>query len=220
MPRVKLQVLLLALFLLAGALSPKTGFAAGTDPFDPRVHAALGKMGAEMRDLLSWGDEVPGSVLATLWAWPAEKQRQAAALALHVRSVNARLTPRAAWRIAADFVVASVRFSVPLDLAVGVARAESGFNPAALSRAGATGVMQVMPDLHHDLLALRFGAPEEWSLVDPEKAVLAGSFLLAGYLGEEKTVEGALTRYLGAFHGDYQDRVARYRAEAAQALGH
>jgi hypothetical protein len=32
-----------------------------------------------------------------------------------------------------------------------------------------------MPDLHHDLLALRFGAPEEWSLVDPEKAVLAGS---------------------------------------------
>ncbi len=220
MPRVKLQVLLLALFLLAGALSPKTGFAAGTDPFDPRVHAALGKMGAEMRDLLSWGDEVPGSVLATLWAWPAEKQRQAAALALHVRSVNARLTPRAAWRIAAAFVVASVRFSVPLDLAVGVARAESGFNPAALSRAGATGVMQVMPDLHHDLLALRFGAPEEWSLVDPEKAVLAGSFLLAGYLGEEKTVEGALTRYLGAFHGDYQDRVARYRAEAAQALGH
>lgn len=48
---------------------------------------------------------------------------------------------------------------------------------------------------------------------------LAGSFLLAGYLGEEKTVEGALTRYLGAFDGSYQDRVARYRAEAAQALG-
>ena len=219
MPRVKPGVLLLALFLLAGILFPKAGFAAAADPFDPRVHAVLGRMGASSGDLLAWGDEIPGSVLATLWAWPAEKQRQAAALALHVRSVNGRLSPRAAWRIGAAFVVASVRFSLPLDLAVGVARAESGFNPAALSRAGATGVMQVMPDLHHDLLALRFGAPEEWSLVDPEKAVLAGSFLLAGYLGEEKTVEGALTRYLGAFDGSYQDRVARYRAEAVQALG-
>jgi len=216
--RLNPKALVLALFLLAGVLFPNAGFPAGADPFDPSVHAALGKMGVEGRDLLSWGDEIPGSVLATLWAWPAEKQRQAAALALHARNVNGRLTPRAAWRIGAAFVVASVRFPVPLDLAVGVARAESGFDPAALSRAGATGVMQVMPDLHHDLLALRFGAPEEWSLVDPEKAVLAGSFLLAGYLGREKTVQGALSRYLGAFDEVYQERVARYRAEAAQAL--
>lgn len=188
------------------------------DPFDPRVHASLGKMGVSAEDLLAWGDEIPGSVLSTFWAWPAKKQREGAALALHIRHANPALSARACWRMASAFVVASMRFGVPLDLAVAVARAESGFNPAAKSSAGATGVMQVMPNLHRDLLALRFGAPERWSLVDPEKAILAGSFLLAGYLREEGTVEGSLSRYLGTFDRAYQDRVARYRAEAQGAL--
>ena len=188
------------------------------DPFDPRVHASLGKMGVSAVDLLAWGDEIPGSVLSTFWAWPAEKQREGAALALHIRNANPALSARAGWRMASAFVVASMRFGVPLDLVVAVARAESGFNPAAKSSAGATGVMQVMPNLHRDLLALRFGAPEQWSLVDPEKAILAGSFLLAGYLREEGTGEGALSRYLGTFERAYQDRVARFRAEAGHLL--
>jgi soluble lytic murein transglycosylase-like protein len=188
------------------------------DSFDPAVHASLGKMGVSTVDLLAWGDEIPGSVLSTFWAWPAKKQREGAALALHIRHANPALSARACWRMASAFVVASMRFGVPLDLAVAVARAESGFNPAAKSSAGATGVMQVMPNLHRDLLALRFGAPERWSLVDPEKAILAGSFLLAGYLRAEGTVEGSLSRYLGTFDRAYQDRVARYRVEAGDLL--
>lgn len=210
-----LFVLLLAAFLATGLPFLGTAIAAAEDPFDAAVHVALGQMGCSGRDLLAWGDEIPGSCLLTFWAWPPEKQRQAAAVALHIRRVNPSVTPRACWRMGAAFTLASVRFGVPLDLAVAVARAESGFNPAAKSRAGATGVMQVMPGLHHDLLALRFGAPEKWSLVDPEKAILAGSFLLAGYLREEGTLEGALSRYLGTFDATYRDRVERYRGEAA-----
>ena len=213
--KTRLLVLIPA-FLLWTLLLPLE--ARALDPFDPRVHAALGKMGVSEVDLLAWGDEIPGSVLSTFWAWPAEKQREGAALALHIRNANPALSARACWRMASAFVVASMRFGVPLDLAVAVARAESGFNPAAKSSAGATGVMQVMPNLHRDLLALRFGAPERWSLVDPEKAILAGSFLLAGYLREEGTVEGALSRYLGTFDRAYQDRVARFRAEAGHLL--
>jgi soluble lytic murein transglycosylase-like protein len=213
--KTRLLVLIPA-FLLWTLLLPLE--ARALDPFDPRVHAALGKMGVSEVDLLAWGDEIPGSVLSTFWAWPAEKQREGAALALHIRNANPALSARACWRMASAFVVASMRFGVPLDLAVAVARAESGFNPAAKSSAGATGVMQVMPNLHRDLLALRFGAPEQWSLVDPEKAILAGSFLLAGYLREEGTVEGALSRYLGTFDRAYQDRVARFRAEAGHLL--
>jgi hypothetical protein len=176
------------------------------------------QMECSTADLLRWGEEVPGSCLFTLWAWPAARQKEAAALALHIRSVNPALSPRACWRMGAAFVVASMRFGVPLDLAVAVARAESGFNPAAKSPAGATGVMQVMPDIHRDLLSLRFEAPQAWSLVDPEKAILAGSFLLAGYLREEPCVECALSRYLGTFDRAYQARVARFRLEAASAI--
>lgn len=192
--------------------------ARAADSFDPAVHASLGKMSVSAVDLLAWGDEIPGSALSTFWAWPAKKQRESAALALHIRNTNLALSPRACWRMASAFVVGSMRFGVPLDLAVAVARAESGFNPAAKSSVGATGVMQVMPNLHRDLLALRFGAPERWSLVDPEKAILAGSFLLAGYLREEGTVEGALSRYLGTCDRTYQDRVSRFRAAAEEAL--
>ncbi len=213
--KTRLLVLIPAI-LLWTILSPCK--ASALDPFDPLVHASLGKMGVSAADLLSWGDEIPGSVLSTFWAWPARKQSEAATLALHIRYANPALSARACWRMASAFVVASMRFGVPLDLAVAVARAESGFNPAAKSSAGATGVMQVMPNLHRGLLALRFGAPERWSLVDPEKAILAGSFLLAGYLREEGTVEGALSRYLGTFDRVYQDRVSRFRTEVGNLL--
>ncbi|MFA0888322.1 MAG: transglycosylase SLT domain-containing protein [Synergistales bacterium] len=222
MPRMKPLCLLflpfLLVFLAAEFSFREEGIAAAADSFDPAVHGALKQMGCSGRDLLAWGDEIPNSCLFTFWAWPPEKQRQAAAVALHVKRANPSVTPRACWRMGTAFTLASVRFGVPLDLAVAVARAESGFNPAAKSPAGATGVMQVMPGLHHDLLALRFGAPDKWSLVDPEKAILAGSFLLAGYLREEGTLEGALARYLGAADSAYRERVARFRAEAALAL--
>ncbi len=218
MPFAKPKTLLFTFFFLAASLFSRPAPARAADSFDPAVHDTLREMGCSTRDLLAWGDEIPGSCLFTLWAWPPARQREAAALALHVRSVNPALSPRACWRMGAAFTVASMRFGVPLDLAVGVARAESGFNPAAKSPAGATGVMQVMPLLHADLLALRFDAPQKWSLVDPEKAILAGCFLLAGYMREETTLEGALSRYLGAFDRTYQDRVARFRLQAASAL--
>lgn len=219
MLRVKFKTRLAATLLTAGFFLFAAGAGWAIGSFDPAVLDSLGKMGCSPSDLLSWGEEVPGSCLFTVWAWPAARQREAAALALHIRSVNPGLTPRASWRMAGAFVVASVRFGLPLDLAVAVARAESGFNPAAKSRAGATGVMQVRPDVHRDLLAFRFGAPEAWSLVDPEKAVLAGCFLLAGYLREEGTVERALSRYLGAPDSSYAERVSRYRKEISIFLG-
>lgn len=45
----------------------------------------------------------------------------------------------------AIFEEASARFDVPVNLLKAVAKAESGFNPNAVSKAGAVGVMQLMP---------------------------------------------------------------------------
>lgn len=207
-------LLILCLFLAGTRPCP----CQASDPFAPGVGVALGRMGASSAELLLWGDEIPGSCLSAFWAWPAARQQETARLALYIHGINPALTSRACWRMAGAFVVASMRFWVPLDLAVAVAQAESGFNPAAQSPAGATGVMQVMPDIHKDLLAARFDSRESWALVDPEKAVLAGSFLLAGYLREEGSVEGALARYLGAFNETYRDRVMRFRAGIRASL--
>lgn len=42
-------------------------------------------------------------------------------------------------------VEAAVRYGVPSNIALAVAQAESGYNQAAMSQAGAVGVMQLMP---------------------------------------------------------------------------
>jgi soluble lytic murein transglycosylase-like protein len=64
-------------------------------------------------------------------------------------------------------------FPVPPSLVRAIIRQESSFNPRALSRVGARGLMQVMP-----ANAARLGVtPEE--LWDPAKNILAGVRLLA-----------------------------------------
>jgi len=62
---------------------------------------------------------------------------------------------------------------VPTALIKAVIQQESGFNPNAISRAGAIGLMQVMP-----YTAPRVGLTEA-DLRDPAKNILAGSRLLA-----------------------------------------
>ena len=63
--------------------------------------------------------------------------------------------------------------SVPSALIRAVIQQESGFNPQAISRAGAIGLMQVMP-----YMAPRVGVTEA-DLWDPAKNILAGTRLLA-----------------------------------------
>ena len=62
---------------------------------------------------------------------------------------------------------------VPTALIEAVIQQESGFNPKAISRAGAIGLMQVMP-----YTATRVGLTEA-DLWDPAKNILAGTRLLA-----------------------------------------
>ena len=57
----------------------------------------------------------------------------------------------ASSRIAAIVAAAARRHGVPEALALGVARVESGMNPRARNRSGASGVMQIMPRTAHGL---------------------------------------------------------------------
>jgi len=67
-----------------------------------------------------------------------------------------------------------------------VARAESGFNPRAVSRAGALGLMQIMPSTARGLNV---------DPLDPAQAVDGAARLLASHLDRFGTVELALAAY-------------------------
>jgi len=79
---------------------------------------------------------------------------------------------------------------IPLTLVRAVIRQESAFNPHAVSKVGAVGLMQVMP-----VNARKLGfSPEQ--LLDPRLNILAGVRLLAALLRHyEGDVIAALTAY-------------------------
>lgn len=77
--------------------------------------------------------------------------------------------------LTADFESASQRYGVPASLLAAVAKQESGFNPGAVSSAGAEGLMQLMPSTAAGLGVDPF---------DPAQAVDGAAQLLSGYLSQ------------------------------------
>jgi soluble lytic murein transglycosylase-like protein len=89
-------------------------------------------------------------------------------------------------RFRAAFVAAAAKTGVPLSLLVATAYEESRMNPAARSRAGASGLLQVMPATAR---ALRLGGGS------PRENVLAGARYLRALLDRFGSVELALAAY-------------------------
>ena len=84
------------------------------------------------------------------------------------------------------FQQAASRYGVPADLLAAVAKVESGYNPAAVSAAGAQGLMQLMPGT-----AAGLGVDP----LDPSQAVNGAAKLLAGNLKAFGSVPLALAAY-------------------------
>lgn len=122
------------------------------------------------------------------------------------------------------FQAAGARYGVDPALLSAVARAESGYNPAAVSRAGALGLMQIMP-----ATAAGLGVDPR----DPAQAVDGAARYLAAQLERFGSVElalaaynagpGAVERYGGippyAETQNYVKRVLGYHAEAIARMG-
>lgn len=82
---------------------------------------------------------------------------------------------------------AARRHALDVDLLLALIRQESGFNPAAVSHAGARGLMQLMP-----ATAKRYGASQ---LHDPGENIAAGSAYLRDLLDMFGDVQLALAAY-------------------------
>lgn len=100
----------------------------------------------------------------------------------------------------------ATRAGLKPDLVLAVIHVESLFDRFALSRAGAQGVMQVMPFWKHEL-----GRPDD-NLIDLATNLRYGCTILKYYLDKEKgDLRRALARYNGSLGSHvYPDRVHRY----------
>ncbi|OJF11682.1 transglycosylase SLT domain-containing protein [Couchioplanes caeruleus] len=85
------------------------------------------------------------------------------------------------------FIRAGAKYGVSPKLLAAVAKVESGYNPKAVSPAGAQGLMQLMPGTARGL-----GVKNSF---DPEQAINGAAKLLRNNLKEFKSVELALAAY-------------------------
>lgn len=105
----------------------------------------------------------------------------------------ARVVPGADAQVSADtpyaglINAAATRTGVPAELIAAVARQESGFDPSAVSSAGAQGLMQLMPATADGL-----GVTDSF---DPAQAIDGGARLLATLLDRFGRVDHALAGY-------------------------
>ncbi|MFV0517456.1 MAG: lytic transglycosylase domain-containing protein [Aminipila sp.] len=96
------------------------------------------------------------------------------------------------------FKRAAEKYDVPEELLKAVAKAESGFNPNAVSKCGAMGVMQLMPNTAKSL-----GVTNAF---DPEQNIMGG----ASYLSQKlKNYDGDITLALAAYNAG-PGNVAKY----------
>ena len=99
----------------------------------------------------------------------------------------------------------ATRVELPPELVIAVIEVESSFNAFAISRAGAQGLMQVMPFWLDEI-----GQPDD-NLVDMETNLRMGCTILKYYMDMEKNdLRGALARYNGSYgdiHHTYSNKV-------------
>lgn len=121
-------------------------------------------------------------------AWAVVNKKQAVmTLAGEIYRIELPLDPNhkqvRAARFAHYIEAASQEFGVDVNLLYAIAETESHFNPFAVSRTGALGLMQIMPDrAGRDAMKLLTGVdrqPNRWELTDPQTNIRLGAAYLA-----------------------------------------
>lgn len=127
-----------------------------------------------------------------------------------------RLGVRRATAYAGIVEKAAKRFDLPAELVAAVILAESSGDPAAKSRCGARGLMQVRWAVWGRVLRGWGIASREADLHDPHRGVVAGAFVLRHYLDRtDGNVERALALYSSGARG-YAKKVRVFMARMGE----
>jgi soluble lytic murein transglycosylase-like protein len=136
-------------------------------------------------------------------------QRQINQLSSHIQRRYKVSEPRAR-RIVTEAIHNGQRHQLEPELILAIIAVESTFNERAVSRAGARGLMQVMPRYHRDKVR-EIGGTQ--ALFDPAKNIHTGSRILAKYRDNHSgNLRRALLSYNGSLHlrrSSYADKVMR-----------
>jgi cell wall-associated NlpC family hydrolase len=124
-------------------------------------------------------DNVLGSTAATSGA-------DAAATSDAPTAVGATAGVEVPNAYASLFEQAAQRYGVPVTLLAAIGQVESGFNPNAVSSAGAEGLMQIMPSVASSLGINPY---------DPAQAIDGAAQLMSGYLAQYHSTPMALAAY-------------------------
>lgn len=127
-----------------------------------------------------------------------------------------RLGTRQAAAYAVIVEKAAKRFDLPAELVAAVILVESSGDPAAKSRCGARGLMQVRWSVWGRVLNGWGFATTEADLHDPHRGVVAGAFVLRHYLNRtDGNVERALALYSSGARG-YAKKVRAFMARMGE----
>jgi soluble lytic murein transglycosylase-like protein len=127
-----------------------------------------------------------------------------------------RLRPQLDVAVATEISKAVIKYStqfrLPPEFVVYLMKRESGFNTLAVSKAGAVGLMQVMPKAHKDKMA-KLGIDHS-QLFHIDNNVRLGCAILREYYDKTGSIEKALKKYVGGHHTSYtQDILIGYTNE-------
>ena len=130
--------------------------------------------------------ETPSQIRRVIGAAPAGATAMTGASAIRPASLQ-NSGSLAGVPYADMFIRAGAKYGVSPKLLAAVAKVESGYNPQAVSKAGAQGLMQLMPSTARGL-----GVQDAF---DPQQAIDGGAKLLAHNLKEFKSLPLAIAAY-------------------------
>jgi predicted RND superfamily exporter protein len=144
--------------------------------------------------------EVPVEKIVTKYV----KQSTNTATVELITVLNSKIDPQLAKIIAEHVEKSSEKYGLPIPLILSVIRKESNFNPLAVSKAGAVGLMQVMPKIHKDKY-------KDKNLYHISTNVDVGCQILREYLDKEGTLDKMFHAYLSK--NASKEEVFRYRTD-------
>jgi hypothetical protein len=118
-----------------------------------------------------------------------------------IRRLQPKLDGKLAERISNEILKYSSEYRLPPNLVIHVMNRESGFRPLITSKAGALGLMQVIPKWHKEKLeAMKISKNEVYHI---DNNVKLGCWILREYFDQSGDIEKTLKKYVGGNHEVY-----------------